>query len=156
MSSLHPYLFVVNASAAISWYCSNLGASEVLRVSSRDLTVIHARLALGDSVLMLSDVAHAWTLDPPATERSSLHLLLYVDDVDTTHAQCLAHGATELIPVGDMLWGERLSKIQDPFGHVWDLVTVTEELPTQEFVQRLATALSGASSYAAQGHPGAG
>ena len=47
------------------------------------------------------------------------------------------------MPVGDKFWGERLGKIRDPFGHVWNLATVTEELSTEEIVERAKAALPG-------------
>ena len=142
--TLSPYLFVDDAAAAIAWYTANLGARETLRVSSRDRsTVIHTRLEIGDCTLMLSDVAHDWSEAPTAEGPSSANLMLYVEDVDETQARCLANGATELMPVGDKFWGERLGKIRDPFGHVWNLATVTEELSAEEIVERAKAALPG-------------
>lgn len=46
------------------------------------------------------------------------------------------YGATELMPIGDKFWGERMGKIRDPFGHVWNLATVIEPLSVQEIVER--------------------
>ena len=144
LNTLNPYLFVDDAPAAIAWYCSHLGADETLRVSSSDGSiVVHTRLRIGDCVLMLSDVTHDWSEAPAPDRPSSAYLMLYVEDVDETQARCLANGATELMPVGDKFWGERLGKIRDPFGHVWNLATVTEELSTEEIVARAKAALPG-------------
>ena len=141
MRTLNPYLFVDGAEAAIAWYAAHLGAVETLRVSSRDRsTVIHTRLEIGDSILMLSDVANDWSEAPASDRPSSANLMLYVDDVDATQARCIANGATELMPVGDKFWGERMGKIRDPFGHVWNLATVTEALSAEETVDRARAA----------------
>ena len=141
--TLSPYLFVDGA-AAIAWYTAHLGAVETLRVSSPDgSTVIHARLEMGDSILMLSDVVHDWSEAPARDGPSSANLMLYVEDVGATQARCIANGATELMPVGDKFWGERMGKIRDPFGHVWNLATVTEELSAEKIVERAKAALSG-------------
>ena len=143
-SALNPYLFVENADAAIAWYSAHFGAVETLRVSSPDgSTVIHARLNLGDCVLMLSDVARDWSEAPGPDGPSSANLMLYVEQVDATQAMCVANGATELMPVGDKFWGERMGKIRDPFGHVWNLATVTEALTAEEIVERAKIALGG-------------
>ena len=140
--TLHPYLFVEGAASAIAWYTEHFGAVETLRVASADRnTVIHARLKIGDSTLMVSDVSHEWSEAPPASGPSSANLMLYVDDVDATQAQCLANGATELMPTGDKFWGERMGKIRDPFGHVWNLATVTEKLTADAIVERAKSAL---------------
>ena len=142
MRTLNPYLFVNGAKAAIAWYATHFGAVETLRVSTRDGgTVVHARIAIGDSTLMVSDVAHEWSEAPAADRPSSANLMLYVEDVDATQARCIANGATELMPVGDKFWGERMGKIRDPFGHVWNLATVTDELSAAEIVERAESAL---------------
>ena len=139
-----PYLFVDGADAAIAWYIAHLGAVENLRVSSADGSiVIHARLHLGESVLMLSDVARDWHEAPAPGGPSSANLMLYVEDVDATQAVCVANGAAELMPVGDKFWGERMGKIRDPFGHVWNLATVIEPLSVQEIVERAKLAFGG-------------
>ena len=142
--TLSPYLFVHGAAAAIAWYTAHLGAVETLRVSTREQgTVVHTRLEIGDSILMLSDVAHDWSEAPAADGPSSANLMLYVEDVDTTQARCVENGATELMPVEDKFWGERMGKIRDPFGHVWNLATVTDELSAEEMVERAKSALDG-------------
>ena len=69
--------------------------------------------------------------------------MLYVEDVDAAQAECVANGATELMPVGDKFWGERMGKIRDPFGHVWNLATVTEALLAEEIVERAKVAIGG-------------
>ena len=143
-NALNPYLFVENADAAITWYSAHLGAVENLRVSSPDgSTVIHARLHLGDCVLMLSDVAREWSAAPGPDGPSSANLMLYVENVDATQAACVANGATELMPVGDKFWGERMGKIRDPFGHVWNLATVTEALSAEQIVDRAKATFGG-------------
>ena len=132
-----PYLFVYGAEDAIAWYSANLGAVEKLRVSSPDgSAVVHSRLQLGDTMVMLSDAARDCSEVPTPDGPSSAKLMLYVADVDATQAVCLANGATELMPVEDRFWGERVGEIRDPFGHVWYLATVIEDLWADEIAAR--------------------
>ena len=143
-NTLNPYLFVDNADAAIAWYRAHLGAVEKLRVSSPDgSAVIHCILHLGDAVLMLSEATREWNAAPEPDGPSSANLMLYVEDVDATQAVCVANGATELMAVGDKFWGERMGKIRDPFGHVWNLATVAKALTTEEILERAMVALGG-------------
>ena len=143
-TALNPYLFVDGAVNAIDWYAAHLGALETLRVTAPDgRTVIHAKLEFGGSVLMLSDANHAWSDAPAPDGPSSANLMLYVKDVDATQAECVASGATELMPVADKFWGERMGKIRDPFGHVWNLATVTEALSAEEIVARAKVEIGG-------------
>lgn len=142
--AVFPYLRVDGADAAIAWYTAHLGAVENLRVSSPGGSVVlHARLHLGDSVLMLSDVARDWSEAPASDGPAAANLMLYVEDVDATQTMCVANGATELMPVGDQFRGERMGRIRDPFGHVWNLVTVTEPLSVQEIVEHAEVEFGG-------------
>ena len=141
--TLNPYLFVDDADEAVAWYGANLGAVENLRVSSPDGTVLHCILHFGDGVLMLSEAAREWSAAPGTDGPSSANLMLYVEDVDATQGLCVANGATELMPVGDKFWGERMGKVRDPFGHVWNFATVTEGLTAGEIVERARVAFGG-------------
>jgi uncharacterized glyoxalase superfamily protein PhnB len=46
-------------------------------------------------------------------------LLLYVDDVDATHAHAVKAGATSVRDPLDTPDGERRGGVQDPFGNLW-------------------------------------
>ena len=143
MDHFNPYLFVDGAANAIDWYTAHLGAVETLRVSTPDGTiVIHAKLALGDSTLMLADANHTWSDAPSPVGPSSSNLMLYVEDVDAVQVECIAHGAVQLVAVSDKFWGERMGKVRDPFGHVWILATVTEMLSAEAIVERAKAAIS--------------
>ena len=142
-TGLNPYVFVENADAAIEWYRDHLGAVEYLRAASPDGVVVQCILFYGDCVLMLSEAAGEWSTAPGTEGPSSANLMLYVENVDATQAVYVANGATELMPVGDKFWGERMGKIRDPFGHVRNLATVTETLTAEEIVARAKVALGG-------------
>src|SRR2546426_12162358 len=47
-------------------------------------------------------------------------LLLIVEDPESTVAQAIAAGATEVYPVGEE-HGWRLGGVLDPFGHHWEI-----------------------------------
>lgn len=53
--SITPYLVVDDASGAIEFYKRAFGAKENLRMPTPDGKVAHAELAIGDSLIMLSD-----------------------------------------------------------------------------------------------------
>ena len=50
--------------------------------------------------------------------RTSLHVYLYVPDVDALFAQAVAAGARDVMPVTNQPYGERSGGVVDPFGHV--------------------------------------
>jgi len=47
-------------------------------------------------------------------------MLLVVDDPETVFERALAAGATEIHPVAEA-HGWRLGRIEDPFGHHWEI-----------------------------------
>lgn len=49
--------------------------------------------------------------------------------------QDLNAGATIVMPVMDMFWGERYGQLRDPFGHVWSIATHKQNL-SQEEIQK--------------------
>jgi PhnB protein len=49
-----------------------------------------------------------------------------VDDADVVIERALAAGARVLIPAADMFWGDRVGRIIDPSGHVWNVAARVE------------------------------
>ena len=117
-----PYLEVVGASKAVEFYKSAFGARELTREMTGEGKVLHARLRIGDSIVMLSDVFEEAHRSVPATPaRSPVTLHLYVPDVDLVWNRAIAAGARSIVPLDDMFWGERYGQLLDPFGHRWSL-----------------------------------
>src|SRR5262252_8338185 len=65
-------------------------------------------------------------------------LFLYVPDVDAAFKRAVDAGATVVMPVADMFWGDRFGKVKDPFGHHWLFATHQEDVTPQEMKQRQA------------------
>jgi uncharacterized glyoxalase superfamily protein PhnB len=65
---------------------------------------------------------------------------LHVDNVDEAHALAIGAGATEVMAPSDQFYGERSSKVRDPFGHEWLLGHEIEKV-TPEEMQRRYTAM---------------
>jgi PhnB protein len=108
---------VTGAVEAIEFYKKAFGAKETTRRMTPDGKVIHARLRIGDSIVMLSD-QFAATTGAPATQ-VTLHI--YSRDVDKLWQQATAAGAKIRFPLDNMYWGERYGQLVDPFGQQWSL-----------------------------------
>src|SRR5271157_5465664 len=52
-----PYLAIKGAAQAIEWYKKAFGAKELVRQEGPEGKLMHARLRIGDSVVMMSDVS---------------------------------------------------------------------------------------------------
>ena len=115
--SVTPYLIVDDASAAIEFYKSAFGATELFRLPMGD-KLGHAEIKIGDSHVMLADefpdMGH---LGPTSRGGTTVSLMIYVPDVDSAFGQAIAAGATEQRPVTDQFWGDRMGTLSDPFGH---------------------------------------
>lgn len=137
--SVTPYLIVDGAAAAIDFYREAFSAAEVLRMPRPDGRVAHAEIKIGDAHVMLSDeVPEMGYRSPAALDGSPISLHLYLADVDSTFAQAIAAGATEVRPVADQFYGDRSGTLRDPFGHVWTISTHIEDVAQDEIERRLA------------------
>jgi PhnB protein len=134
-----PYLYIDGAAAAIEFYGNVLGATERMRMGGPDGKVGHAELQLGDSVIMLADEHPDMNIrGPKSIGGTAVSLSVYVEDVDAVFAKAIKAGATELRPVEDQFYGDRLGHFEDPFGHHWSVATHIEDVPPAEMEKRAA------------------
>jgi PhnB protein len=142
--SVTPYLSVRGASEAIDFYKKALGAKEVMRMPGPDGTIGHAEILIGNSRVMLADEHPQMQFVGPATRGgTTVHLHVYVPDVDKVVAKALTSGARLVRPIKDQFYGDRLGTVEDPFGHVWHLATHKEDLSMKELKKRAEKAASG-------------
>ena len=124
---LTPYIFVKDAPAAIAFYAETFDAKEAMRLATPDGVVMHAELDFGDTRLMLSqEMPQHGRRNAAALEAISQRLMLYVADVDQCFQKALAAGATEIQPLQNQFWGDRMGVLCDPFGQQWALATQVE------------------------------
>jgi PhnB protein len=136
--TLTPGFCVRGAVQAIDFYKRAFGAKERMRMMKADgSTLAHAELAIGDSRFMLGEE------DPAMGARSAqtlggtpVNFYLYVKDAGAAVQQALAAGATPLMPVTDMFWGDRIGSVEDPYGQKWTLATHTEDVAPREMEKR--------------------
>ncbi|OAJ59976.1 VOC family protein [Paraburkholderia ginsengiterrae] len=139
MHSITPHLVCANAAEAIEFYKKAFNAVEQFRLPGPGGKLIHACLKIGDSMLMMTD---EWpehrALGPLSLNGTPVTIHLYVQDVDASFKQAVDAGATVVMPVADMFWGDRYGHVKDPFGHSWSLATHTRDLSPEEIQQGMA------------------
>jgi len=130
-----------DAAKAIDFYKRALGADERLRFLKPDgKSIMHAEIKTGDSIIFLSDERpDMGCRGPQSLGGTPVSLYLFVEDVDRAFNRAIAAGATMLMPVADMFWGDRCGQFVDPFGHKWSLATHKEDL-SQEDIQKRGAA----------------
>ena len=137
--TITPHLVIKGADKAIDFYKRALGAEELFRMNSPDGRVSHAELKIGDSIVFLADEfpeMGGTCRSPQSLGGTAITLNLYVPDVDTRFRRALDAGGKELMPLGDMFWGDRYGMFTDPFGHTWAMATHKEDLSPQEIEER--------------------
>jgi PhnB protein len=135
-----PYLSVVGAAQAIEFYKKAFSAKEISRETMPDGKLLHARIKIGDSIVMLSDAFDAAAVQSPEKVRNSVTMHVYSKDVDKLWAQALAAGARVTMPIDNMFWGERYGQLADPFGHHWAL-SMQIKMSPEEIEQKRKAAM---------------
>ena len=136
--TLTPYLYIAKADEAIRFYQKAFNAKELFRMEDDKGKISHAEMQIGDSRIMLSEESPKMeAYGPLHYGGSSVGFLLYVEDMDTMHAQAVAAGAKEERKPTDQFYGDRSSTIVDPFGHKWYLSTHIEEVSPEEMDRRM-------------------
>jgi PhnB protein len=132
-----PRLTFKNAAKAIDFYKEALGARETFRFEVGG-SIPHAEIVIGDSTLML---AEEWPegnrFSAETLGNSPVLLTLRVDDVDSFAARAVAAGMKVQIPIRDQFYGRREGTFADPFGYLWSISTVTEEMSVEEMHRRM-------------------
>ncbi len=122
--SIAPQLSVKRGNAAVEFYKAAFGATEVYRVGGRgedDEVVV--QLAVGDASFWVADESpENQNFSPQSLGGGTVRMLLVADDPAAVVAQAVSAGATEIYPVAEQ-HGWRLGRIQDPFGHHWEIGT---------------------------------
>jgi PhnB protein len=58
---------------------------------------------------------------PQSDGSSSVVIYIYVEDVDIVIARAIVAGAKVQLPATNAFWGDRVGRIIDPSGHVWNV-----------------------------------
>jgi PhnB protein len=117
-----------DAASEIEFLKAAFGAVELSRRSAADGSVLHATLGIGELLLMLHGETERLASRAPQPDGSSpVVVYLYLEGVDAAMARAVAAGAGILTPVADQFWGDRMGRIVDPSGHVWNVASRVDE-----------------------------
>lgn len=142
--SVTPHLVCEGAAEALTFYQQAFGATELIRMPGPNGKLMHAEIRIGDSVLMLADDFPEYgSRGPRALQGSAVTIHLYVEDADALWNRALAAGATALMPLGDMVWGDRYGMLVDPFGHHWSIATHQRDVTPEQMQEAMASMPAG-------------
>ena len=109
-------------SAAVEFYRAAFGAVEIYRVGgTSENEAVVSQLAVGDTTFWVADESpEHQNFSPESLGGGTVRLLIVVDDPAAVLARAVSEGATEVRPVRAE-HGWLLGRIEDPFGHHWEI-----------------------------------
>ncbi len=133
-----PYLTVRGVGPAIDFYHQAFGAEELSRVYGTDgLSVVHAELKIGNSIVLIGEEMPAFGVwAPTSLHGTAVAVHLYLPNVNEIWERAMEAGASVVIPLAEVCWGELFGKVVDPFGHVWSFSKRLEILTPEEIAIR--------------------
>lgn len=144
MHTVSPHLVIDGAAAALDFYTAAFGAVELMRIPTPNGRLMHAGMRIGDSLIMLVDENPDWNIfGPKSLKGTPVTIHLQVDDADSLYSRAVKAGATAVMPVADMFWGDRYGVLEDPFGHRWSIATHVREVSPEELAKAAGTACQG-------------
>jgi len=111
-NTVTPYFSVRDADRFVAFLVDGLGGIEVLRNRRPDGRVGNVQVRIGTSTIMAGEVS----ADGVATPAS---YYLYVENADASMAQAMTAGATQVMAVADMPYGDRQGGVRDCEGNIW-------------------------------------
>ncbi|MGC0773127.1 MAG: VOC family protein [Candidatus Acidiferrum sp.] len=115
--NIAPYILVDDAARFMDFLMAAFDGTERIRVPKPDVSIMHAEVAIGNSVIELGDANEQYPSRPMTTH-------LYVPDADATYARALQAGSTPIhAPSDDHPSGDRWGEAKDPFGNTWYIAT---------------------------------
>ncbi len=116
LHTITPYFTVRDAARLIEFLVAAFDATIILDKRYSNNTIQHARLRIGDSILMMNE-----STDEYPANVSQIHL--YVENIDTTFSKALEAGAIVLMEPNSRPHGDRMAGVKDPCGNVWWIAT---------------------------------
>ena len=127
-----PYLHVVETVRMIEFMKRAFGAVEVTRITMPDGKIAHARVKIGDSMIMLSLAHEPWPSHPAM-------LYHYVENVDAAYQKALDEGAESVFAPMDLFYGDRFAAVKDFAGNHWALASRIEDITMEEIQKRVSS-----------------
>jgi PhnB protein len=110
-NTVTPYFFVDDAAGFIDFLVAGLGGTEILRHLDGK-RIANAQVQLGTSAVMVSEASAAFPAMPAS-------YYLYVENADESMSRARKAGATEVMAVADMPYGDRQGGVRDRHGNLW-------------------------------------
>jgi PhnB protein len=134
---ISPELSVRQGRDAVEFYKAAFGAVEIYRVGgTAEHEEVVAQLSVGKGSFWVADESPEHkNFSPESVGGSTVRLLLIAEDPRSVCERAVALGAIEVVPV-QKSHGWLLGRIEDPFGHHWEIGKPLTEWPPPSGLER--------------------
>src|SRR5918911_1079497 len=130
-TTVAPWIVTPDTGQLLDFVAAVFGGVEAARVRLEDGTIGHAEIRVGDTVLLAFDQRPDWPAMPSL-------LRVFVTDADATTERAVAAGARVVTTPATHAFGQRGGRVRDPFGNIWWISAVVEEVAPEVGMRRLA------------------
>jgi PhnB protein len=121
VTSIAPMLSVRKGAKAVEFYQAAFGAAVPFRLDAPDGAVV-ARLVVADAEFWVADESPEHkNFSPETLGGGTVRMVMIVDDPDSAFDRAVRAGAKVVHPVADQPYGWRVGRVEDPFGHHWEI-----------------------------------
>ena len=114
--TITPYFTVSDADQLLEFLVEAFGGTIVVTNRYPNGNIQHARVRIGDSVIMLNESNEQYPVNV-----SQMHL--YVDDVEIVFSKALSAGAISIMEPNVRPHGDHMAGVKDPCGNIWWIAT---------------------------------
>jgi PhnB protein len=129
-TTVAPWIVTDDTGRLLDFVAATFEGVELARVPLEDGTVGHAEIRVGDTVLLAFDRRPGWPALPAL-------LRVFVADADATMGRAVDAGASVVTAAATHAFGQRGGRVRDPFGNIWWVSSVVEEVTPEEGMRRL-------------------
>lgn len=115
--SIEPWLTVSNGKVALEFYTAAFGAITAYKMETPDGGLV-AQLIVQGAGFWISGGAD--DVGSETNKAESIRMIITIDDPDTLFNVAIKAGAREVFAVAEE-YGWRLGRLEDPFGHHWEI-----------------------------------
>lgn len=130
-TTIAPWVVTPDTGRLLDFVTKVFEGVETGRVPLEDGTIGHAEIRVGDTVVLAFDRHPDWPAMPSL-------LRVFVPDADAAIERAIAAGADLVTASATHAFGQRGGRVRDPFGNIWWISAVVEDVPVDEGLRRLA------------------
>ena len=127
-TSVTPWIISFSSVTLIEFMEAAFNAEEIQnsRVYNEDDSIGHVEVRIGNAIVMLFDAKKGWLPTPS-------FLRLYVENGDKVFQKSIEAGAKPVTQMTKLFFGDKVGRVEDPFGNIWWIQERIEEFKYENF-----------------------